>query len=31
MGKGVADVGDGVEDGTGRLAQGTKDAGQWKS
>lgn len=30
VGKGISDVGNGVEDGTGRLAKGTKDAGEWK-
>lgn len=29
--KGLADVGDGVEDGAGRVAKGTKDTGEWKS
>jgi hypothetical protein len=31
VGKGIADVGDGIEDGSGRVAKGTKDAGEWKS
>jgi hypothetical protein len=30
IGKGVADVGNGVEDGTQRLAKASKDAGEWK-
>lgn len=31
VGKGIADVGTGVEDGAGSLAKGAKNAGEWKS
>ena len=31
VGDGVANVGDGVEDGSNRIAQGAKNAGEWKT
>jgi hypothetical protein len=31
IGKGIAGVGQGVEDGAANLAKGAKDAGNWKS
>lgn len=31
VGKGIAGVGNGIEDGTQRLAKAAKDAGEWKS
>ena len=31
VGKGIADVGNGIEDGTQKLAKAAKNAGEWKS
>lgn len=31
VGDSIANIGDGVEGGSNRVAQGAKDAGEWKS
>ena len=31
VGKGIADVGNGIEDGTKKLAKAAKNAGEWKT